>query len=357
MSRLSHRSRGTVAAAGVAVVLCGGCDLLPPAPPGTDQPRPEGSLSSAAVAELERTSAERPDALDPRVRLLTHYFLDRSEEGRKARARHALWIIAHAPESEVAGQPYAAFNRWMEPQNYGDARALWLEKVKDPGAAPVVLRNAARFFIGDDRPLAEELLLRGVALEPDEPEWRGDLGHLYSLDRQRLDGTIDPAAAAKALAHYEAALRLTNDDQRYYGLSDVADAAYHAGQAARAREAADELLRRAAERPRDWNFGNAIHDGHRILGHLELDAGHVDAAKRHLLDAGATPGSPQLDSFGPELTLAQALLDRGERDVVIEYLKLTSKFWKTRGAAVDRWIAEITAGGSPRLNRFDAGRD
>jgi len=99
-----------------------------------------------------------------------------------------------------------------------------------------------------------------------------------------------------------------------------------------------------------------VHEGHRILGHLELKAGDVEAAKKHLLEAGATPGSPSLNSFGPELTLANDLLAKGERDAVIEYLRLISRFWQGREDALESWIILIQGGKTPELNRFRAQR-
>ena len=63
--------------------------------------------------------------------------------------------------------------------------------------------------------------------------------------------------------------------------------------------------------------------------------------------AGKTPGSPQLNSFGPNMMLAEALLEAGRKETVIEYLKLCGKFWK-RGQ-VDKWIEVIKEGGIPKF--------
>ena len=75
----------------------------------------------------------------------------------------------------------------------------------------------------------------------------------------------------------------------------------------------------------------------------------VEAAAAHLLDAGRTPGSPVLGSFGPNMTLAQKLLERGERDVVLEYLLLCRDFWKmgAEDGRLDRWSLVVRNGGIP----------
>jgi hypothetical protein len=69
--------------------------------------------------------------------------------------------------------------------------------------------------------------------------------------------------------------------------------------------------------------------------------------KAFLLAAGNTPGSPQLDSFGPNMTLAKELFERGEKDAVIKYLQLCDKFWEMGHDRVKEWLAAIQAGGVP----------
>lgn len=55
----------------------------------------------------------------------------------------------------------------------------------------------------------------------------------------------------------------------------------------------NELLRRAEELSRDWNYGNAVHEGHRILGHLELDAAGQTRAKNAITPLGGS-GAPTI---------------------------------------------------------------
>ncbi|MDQ2731693.1 MAG: hypothetical protein M3Y56_08550, partial [Armatimonadota bacterium] len=65
------------------------------------------------------------------------------------------------------------------------------------------------------------------------------------------------------------------------------------------------------ERRSSWQYGNNIHEANQILGLAALREGRVADAKRYLIAAGKTPGSPQLNSFGPHMVLAQELLSRG----------------------------------------------
>jgi hypothetical protein len=56
------------------------------------------------------------------------------------------------------------------------------------------------------------------------------------------------------------------------------------------------------------------------------------------------------------MSLADALLKRGERDTVVEYLQQCSRFWKGRSEALNGWMAQIRSGQTPQLNRFLARR-
>lgn len=92
-----------------------------------------------------------------------------------------------------------------------------------------------------------------------------------------------------------------------------------------ARAIAETLL--AANTVTNWNYGNLIYAMHSLLGRIALREGDLAAAKRHLAESGKTPGSPQLNSFGPDLVLAGELLQRGERDAVLQHLDQIAVFW------------------------------
>jgi hypothetical protein len=145
-----------------------------------------------------------------------------------------------------------------------------------------------------------------------------------------------------------------------------AKAAYDADDAELATRYASELLAKNTDKS-SWNYGNVVYEANEILGLAALKKGDIAAAKQYLIAAGRTPGSPQLDSFGPEMTLAQRLLEKGEKEPVLEFLDLVAKFWATpkagdseksvelhrqHAAKIEAWKGEIRAGGLPNLDRF-----
>lgn len=152
---------------------------------------------------------------------------------------------------------------------------------------------------------------------------------------QRLDGAAKELANAKTPA------------KRFYALNDAAKESFVLGKTEDARKYAQELLALAAKFQGDWNYGNAIHDGNLVLGRIDVKEGRVDEAKRHLIEAGKSPGSPQMNSFGPNMSLAKDLLEKGQRDVVLEYFELCRQFWKLERGRLNQWSQEVKAGNIP----------
>lgn len=137
--------------------------------------------------------------------------------------------------------------------------------------------------------------------------------------------------------------------ERFYALGEASKQSVAMGKLAEARKYAEELLLLAPKFKRDWNYGNAIHDGNMVLGRVALKGGQVDAAKAYLLQAGATPGSPQLNTFGPNMSLAQDLIEAGDREAVVQYFKLCRKFWEMQDGKLDQWTRQVQAGEHPQF--------
>jgi hypothetical protein len=136
--------------------------------------------------------------------------------------------------------------------------------------------------------------------------------------------------------------------ERFYALPKLAKAAFDAAELDKAENYARELLAVAPEYQKDWNYGNAIFDGNMVLGRVALRRDkNVPLAKSSLLASAQTPGSPQLNSFGPNMSLAKDLLTLGERDTVLEFFALCRKFWTFSPAKLDDWTAVVKGGGIP----------
>ena len=152
---------------------------------------------------------------------------------------------------------------------------------------------------------------------------------------------------SKRFALIQILLNIADESERFYILPLATKSAFEAKNYAIAESYSKELLQLASKYQNNWNYGNAIHDGNMILGRLALNSGNIELAGEYLVKAGGTPGSPQLNSFGPNMNLAKDLSDIGEKGTVIKYFELCKKFWKLEDGRLDSWIASLRGGGKP----------
>ncbi len=107
---------------------------------------------------------------------------------------------------------------------------------------------------------------------------------------------------------------------------DIVFAAMGAGDYKKAKQMANELLINNVD-TLSFNYGNTIHNANTLLGRIALMEDDIKLAKEYLIKSGECPTSPQLSSFGPSYVLARELLERGEKEIVLDYLDLISNLW------------------------------
>lgn len=160
------------------------------------------NLTLDDVAQLEAAVAKNPEDLVTTEKLLTFY----QQRGQKlmgwdrmlaARRSHVLRMIAAHPESPLAAWPFA---RNADPLGYEKARLLWMDRI-ERDVTLEMLSGAARFFERSEKPIAEQLLLRAQAADPQGPRprvvngmynvpWSRRLGELYAMAIVGSDGQL-----------------------------------------------------------------------------------------------------------------------------------------------------------------------
>lgn len=307
-----------------------------------------GTLDDAGGVELERHIAEQPDNLALRITHLGFLFARALPRGPAV-----LWLVTRHPDVDLDG--FTVFAREDDPDHYERVRAVWRRLVDRWPENAVYREQAARFAALDDPTYAEELYRQGASLEPHESTWPDRLGHaLMRRSRNASDDATSISVAREAVDQFERACELEPWDFRRHGLQiDIARASVAARLLDRATGAATAVLREASAFARTWQYGNSVHWGHIVLGQVALLRADADTASTELVLAGGTPGSPQLNSFGPDLELAQGLLHLGRTEAVREYLTQCKRFWNMDRGALDRWIAQIESNQVPMLVEDD----
>jgi hypothetical protein len=136
-------------------------------------------------------------------------------------------------------------------------------------------------------------------------------------------------------------------------LSDAAKSCFDLKKYDKSKKYANELLVLANENKGDLNiFGPSIYDSHIALGRLDLLEGKPEQAIQHLFEAAKTPGHAVLASFGPDMSLAKDLLEKGYKKPVIDFLTECKIFWEYDDGKIDKWVKEIKEGKTPDFKRF-----
>jgi len=301
------------------------------------------NLTKEDVADLERSLVQQPENVTVRSELVNYYALKSGaamEEGRK----HALWLVVNCPTAPMASGPIAYLV--TRDEHYAEFKEAWLTQIEAHPQEVDVLSNAAWFLILRDTDLARRLAQRALdAGGKKDPARYRQLAMTYELALSDVEKQQRQTFAVLALDAWEKVLDGASEKTRFVYLSKAAKAAMKAALPKKAESYARELVSLAPKYVKNWNYGNAIHHGNLVLGHIALGHGDRQEAGNRLKAAGRTPGSPQLDSFGPNMTLAKALIEVGETKVVIEYLELCRKFWG--GDELNVWIKKLQEGESP----------
>jgi predicted Ser/Thr protein kinase len=301
-------------------------------------------LSEESARELEAALVADPTDVDDRLRLIgygqAHAVAghELNQAVREKLASQALWFVGHHPD-------HPALRLFLhigpgEGDVFHEAQVLWRRQVDTYPLSASVAGNAAGFYRSFDSTEAVALYERARSLRPDEEEWLADLADVH-LNRARIDSPSAPKEAAIALDEYRDLLgRPTLTFRRRAStLALAAKAAMIAGESTAADDFARECIASGS--------GDDIHDGHIVLGKLALKGGDLALAGAELVLACKVTPTPALMSFGPDMTLANMLLRRGNREAVLAYLEACVPVWKSGNQQLTEWAAVVRRGGLP----------
>ncbi len=169
------------------------------------------------------------------------------------------------------------------------------------------------------------------------------LSHLCFLKHQTVDG--------KRYAEEMVALGIQFEGERRAlvmpSIAKVCLSIDHMDEAARY---AAECLVLAEKFKEKGGYGACIHRGNWVLGRIAVRAGRTEDAKKHLLASAEVEGSHWAEFFPPNMSLAKDLLEKDEREAVVQYFERCRKVWKLKPdeeRKLDDWSAAVKAGRMP----------
>ena len=316
-------------------------------------------LKADKIATLEARLQDDPQDISVRTLLLGYHQrrASRMEASSMTRLRSlVLWLIHNEPKSTVLStfpSPLLEFNRYLDPEAFVEGKRVFLAHLDKEPNDLTLLKHAADFASPRDRPLAIELLERAKSVDSSNPSWaiKLALAHYneYRGTRRRL-GELNVDAARKALVEFDRTIELSDEVRRGDFLELAAEVAVVANEIDKAREYAQLML--DSERSDSRHYGDHVHHGNITLGKIALVQGDVQGAASYLLLAAATPGSSQLRGMGPDMTLAKELLEKGERESVLQYFDECARFWERGQDRLKEWTTLVRGGGIPNSRDF-----
>lgn len=325
-----------------------------------DGPRPDAAGLAQAL-DLWRAQAAKPDAgpkvianaawflrfSDPKLawEIADHSLRENPGDSDLARVRGSMAAMAIGGVNGTAFQAFnPALRRLPAAQKARDEIDASHDAALLAGASEVILQHTAAFndapaMRGDDATtVAERWLLRARELDPKNIEVARFLSNIYDREASQ---SADPHWKVELYRKAEAL------SPGFYNVPPLAMAEYEAGDNEAAARTAKRILDQKSPPPQFPNMA------HTVLGLIALDQKRMDDAKRELLESAR--GTANIE---PNRTLAQALLDAGERDVVLQYLEMCRTFWKGDRGAIDHYIKMAKAPGTHDIvSGYSAGQE
>ncbi|MDE0349848.1 MAG: hypothetical protein OXM56_09090 [Gammaproteobacteria bacterium] len=308
-------------------------------------------LSDEEAEALEERVQQDPHDMTARAQLLSYY--DHAQWRDDANVRrygwHVVWLAENDPRHTLLAFGQASVDPSRNPSAYARVKAIWLHHLADaPRDTGLLAAAAASFERGPDVDLALALLERAQEIDPGNFLWPSRLGSLRWRMAQEDRERADPALAAAALADFERADELNRHGLGSMHLHSAMEAAFAAGQLEKART-------HAAEGLTGGGMPFSLEPEYRanlMLGRIALAENDLRGAGNYLIAAGRVAAWPSLLPllvWEPDMQLAEELLEQGEREVVLEYLKLCALHWE--GDQLREWADEIRAGRAPDLGQ------
>jgi hypothetical protein len=142
-------------------------------------------LEDSDVARLEQKLAGSPEDLSTRATLMAYYQrADRAgrSEDRAKRARLALWLIQHHPDSDLLHRPASYFSPGeLTAADYRRTVDLWDSAARAKPRDARIQWNAASFFRSLDQSLYLRYLEATAAADPNHPDALRPLAYLYTF--------------------------------------------------------------------------------------------------------------------------------------------------------------------------------
>ena len=138
-----------------------------------------------------------------------------------------------------------------------------------------------------------------------------------------------------------------SEEKKFYALGGAAKECVTAGKIDEAQKYAQELMALLPNFRQNREYGAAMCDANLVLGRVAVRKGNLGEAKRYLMAAAQSPVTPDLSNNGPNMGLAKDLLEKGEKQAVLDFFEQCKKLWANGATQLDQWSQQVRDGKTP----------
>lgn len=330
-------------------------------------------LKAADVRRLEKKLAVDPSDIAARLDLIRYYSYLPTKKTAATEATHVahrIWLVNNRPDIDDE-KIYGYFNPELSKTSKERIKAAWLSQVEAQKTSVNVRLNAIAFLKSHFPDEAERLAHAGAKLDPNNYKFPLVISEFAAEKLDRAKVTEEKVSASRKVLEYgRPALALIKrersperDSDRNKLLTLLCRAAIEDGDLESASSFAQELILDFGQSSSDHAYDQASHVGNITLGLVELKKNNIQKAKEFLLIAIRAPLRQDYNSLPKiDTVLAKALYKKGEKNAVVQYLKLGLELGNLKKYpesfadeiyALKLWIEQIGKGIEPNFD-FDA---
>ncbi len=297
--------------------------------------------------EVNRTIEDlkkRPTSFKDHV-LLAAYYGDKQQNNTN---KYALWLIKHYPAAPIFHDP-----EFVPPSHAQEA--LWNKQLLKYPRNIKVMANAASCLQLNDASRSIAIYKKLMQLQPSNHKWPLDIARIiqYNVNPESGPSVANANVAKHALKYAQMSFNLAKSNEDKLDVIDqlMMDAYYSQNY-----PLANEYALMVNKYIPSWDpisHNDVIYHSYMMQGLVALRNKNISAADHFLLKSGQTSGSAPLDSFGPNMMLAEQLLRNGQKAVVLQFLKECSTFWNAGPNPLQHWITEVKQGKQPDFSMQD----
>jgi hypothetical protein len=306
------------------------------------------SLGEREANQLEIELKSNPDDIGTRILLLGYCEAHRKQSFSNYLS-HIGWIIRNHPDGEIAGLVITCKLSDRNMPGYQQIKHIWSETLASGASAKAHL-NAIRFFVSNkDFDAAFECLPTVANIEVKQTDYLV-LADVYELLSRYSSSTCTQSKESllnSAILWTQKAVRQGGGSSQCFDYIQLTRLLFANEHISLAKEAATTLLAKASLHPDE--SGYAVHIANIMLGKIALAEGLPTVAAKYLLASTQVSNSDQLALAGPDLSLAQELLEFGDNVTVVKFISDCQQLGlcDERRATLDRWYQAIAEGRMP----------